>query len=134
MRTQPTGLGSSVGNEHSEVRRDYRRLDARLLAATLRDQLVIQHLQINGFAGTPPTITWKEDTTANAARTGTLLRDLSNAGLEPDDDALYTISEEVGFSVRRSTRPAGPFQGMSAAGEVGAGVFFRRERHRGRID
>ena len=41
-----------------------------------------------------------------SAATGTILTSLSQAGLEPTDDALPIISEKVGFTVQRQSAPA----------------------------
>lgn len=98
---QATGLGSGVSDTHEIVRGDIRRLDARLLGETLRDQLVEQWLRVNGIAGMPPTLIWAQDTTAAAERLGTILANLANANLQPAQAALPTISESLGFEIER---------------------------------
>lgn len=124
---QSTGLGSGVANEHGAVRRDIRRYDALALGKTIRSQLVLPWMRYNAIPGRPPTIIWAEDTSEDAKRTGELLGALNTAGLEPVDDALPLISEKIGFGIQRKPQIAQPAI-LSAAQEVGATAFFRRER------
>lgn len=105
---QATGMGSGVAKGQESVRNDFKQLDCRLLAETLEDQLFGQVLKINGVAGRVPRIGWGGESAEEAKATGELLGNLSQAGLEADDAALETISDRVGFGVRRSARPAMP--------------------------
>ena len=99
----PTGeLGGGTANLQGEVRDDIRKADARALAATLRDQLFRQLLAINGRGGHAPRILFGSDSSAELSVSLSLLARLREAGLEPDDDALNTIAERVGFGIRRA--------------------------------
>jgi len=105
----PTGMNSGVANIHGEVRRDIRRLDGILLGHTIRLHLVKQWMQINNIPGEAPIIVWSEDTTEEVAALGTLIKNLYEAGIETEDDALYTIGEKLGFPVRRRQQLSNPF-------------------------
>ena len=126
----PTGeIGSGTASLQSDVRDDIRRLDAQMLADTLRDQLFIQLCAINRLPGRAPYIVWGAASTAELRAKADLLGSLRNAGLEIDDPSIEPLSDEIGFGLRRApaTTPAGPSL-FSAAREVGADrVFFRRE-------
>ncbi len=123
----PTGLGSGTADLQGDVRSDIRRFDARCLGETLRNQLVTQWLDLNGYTGRPPTITFAEDTTEEVKRTADLLQSLAAAGIEPTDDALTPLSERLGFPIQR--KAAAPAYSPFAAEGVGdSRAFFRRER------
>lgn len=98
---QPTGMNSGVSDAQETVRGDIRRLDARLLGETIRDQLAEQWLRVNGFTGMPPTIIWAKDTSEAAVRFGTLLVTLKDAGFRPTEAAGPNVSEKVGLEVER---------------------------------
>ena len=52
---------------------------------------------------------------AEQKATLTLIGKLHEAGLEPDDDALDTISERIGFGIRRAAPPPSPMLPFSAS-------------------
>lgn len=104
---EATGLGSGTASLQGAVKDDIRKKDARLLALTLRNQLFGQYCQINGISALPPIIVFGSDSVLELAGLVDLMTSLGNAGLEPDDDALDTISERIGFRVRRKAAPAG---------------------------
>ena len=129
----PTGIGQGASEIQNEVRQDIRRFDARRLAATLREQIALPWLRLNGYAGHAPTITFAEDTSKETARTAEVLGKLSAAGLEPTDDALPEISERIGFAIqRKSAAPAAPATlsalGVADASPFRGSPFYRRER------
>ncbi|MBQ6104127.1 MAG: DUF935 family protein [Kiritimatiellae bacterium] len=106
---QATGLGSGTANLQGAVKDDIRKKDARLLALTVRNQLLSQYCIVNGMPGPAPLVVFGSDSAAEMAALVGLLASLGQAGLEPDDDALDTISERVGFHVRRkASAPAFP--------------------------
>ena len=113
-----TGMGSGIAALQGEVRQDKRKSDAAGLAETLRYQLFESFLRINGFRGTPPKLTFGSDSVNESEATGTILTSLSQAGLEPTDDALPIISEKVGFQVQRQAAPVAP-----SPGEFGRPAF-----------
>jgi len=98
---QSTGLGSSVGKGQENVRQDIRQFDSVLLAATLRDQLFKQYLQINGVKGGCPSATWGSDSSDELSTVGTLLKSLKDSGLIITDDGLVTLNKRLGFTVER---------------------------------
>lgn len=102
----PTGeLGGGTANLQGEVREDIRKADAKSLAATFRTQLFDQILSINGKAGRSPKILFGSESTAELSESLALIGKLKEAGLEPDDDALNTLSERLGFGIRRAAVP-----------------------------
>jgi hypothetical protein len=107
-----TGLGSGVAALQGEVRQDKRKSDAAGLAETLRYQLFDPYLRINGLKGTAPKLVFGSDSVNESEATGKILTSLSQAGLEPTDDALPVIGEKIGFTVQRSTAPVMPPPGV----------------------
>jgi phage gp29-like protein len=101
-----TGLGSGVSNQHEAVRQDLRQFDGKMLGETLRDQLFRPLLLINGFTGKPPRAVWGGMSSDDQTALGGLLSDLSQAGIEPTDDSLETLGEQLGFPLQRKAAPA----------------------------
>lgn len=102
----PTGeLGGGTANLQGEVRDDIRRADAKALAATFRGQLFEQLLAVNGRTGHAPRILFGSESSAELSASLSLIEKLHTAGLEPDDDALTTLSERIGFGIRRAAVP-----------------------------
>ncbi len=101
--SESTGLGSGVSQQHEEVRQDIRKFDAKMLSATLRDQLFTQFCQINRIRGAVPTMIWGSDTDDEIKSTVDLLNSLSGTELELTDEAISTISIRTGLSLRRRT-------------------------------
>ena len=105
----PTGeLGGGTANLQGEVRDDIRKADAKSLTATLRSQLFDQLLAINGQPGRAPKILFGSESVREQSATLTVIGKLHEAGLEPDDDALDTLSERIGFGIRRVAVPQSP--------------------------
>ena len=102
---QATGLGSGVANLQGEVLESYRQLDKRMIGGTIRRQLFEQFLTINGLPGRC-NIVWGGESPVEIASTADLIAKLSQAQLEPDDEALETISERIGFKLQRRAMPS----------------------------
>jgi phage gp29-like protein len=103
-----SGLGSSgVAKQRETVRQDIRQFDGKMLAETLRDQLFRQLLDINGLPGSVKVsfggLSPDEQTTF-----GELVLKLTQAGLEPTDKGVDTISEQVGIPLQRKAPPEPP--------------------------
>ena len=112
----PTGeLGGGTANLQGEVRDDIRKADAKALSATFRSQLFDQLLAINGRTGHAPKILFGSESIAEQKATLSLIKDLHEAGLEPDDAALDTISERIGFGIRRVAVPQSPMIPFTAS-------------------
>lgn len=127
--TSATGMGDGTADLQGEVREDIRKFDARVLGDTLRSQLVDQWLEVNGYTGNAPTITFAGDASAEIARTATIVQTLASAGLEPTDDGVATVGERVGIPLQRRGGIAAqpPLSSLSAAdSEDAASPFFRR--------
>jgi phage gp29-like protein len=114
-----TGLGSGVASIQSEVRDDIRQFDALMLLETIKQQIVDQLLEINGFSG-DVTLTWGSASLAELRNRVGLLKDLFTAGLVPTVDSLAKISSQLGFSVERQT------QSPSAVPLSADTLFYRR--------
>lgn len=97
---QATGMGSGVAKGHSDVRNDIRQFDAVILGQTLRDHLIKQWLAINGIPGRAPRITWASE---YVEVDGPLIGSLTQSGLELTDSGIETLSDRLGFELRRST-------------------------------
>lgn len=114
---QATGMGSGVAKGQSDVRNDIRQFDATILAQTLRDQLIKQWMQINGLAGRAPRIVWASEAIEVS---GPLLGSLVGAGLEVTDSGIETLSDRLGFELRRASAPSGPRVTPPTPAEVAA--------------
>lgn len=105
--SQPTGIGSGASPLHGQVRDDLRAMDAKLLAQTLRSQLLAQYLAINNIPGRVPKIIFGSDSSAETTATMELVSKAYTAGLEPTDDGITVLSERSGISFqRRAAAPA----------------------------
>lgn len=113
---QPTGLGNGATPLQGDVRDDIRKADGRMLATTLRTQLLSQFCRINGITGRPPLIIFGSDSAREMAAVISTVQALGAAGLEPDDDALPALAERIGYGIRRKVSGAvmPPFPGLSA--------------------
>lgn len=100
----PTGMGSGVAKLQSDVREDIRAFDQIKLAETLGRQLFDPFLRLNGLTGRVK-IVWGGLDSEEAKEVSDLLVSLSNAGLEPTDEAIPTLSERVGFQLQRKAPP-----------------------------
>lgn len=103
-----TALGSAVPKNQQVTKQDKRASDSRRLGDCMRWQLFEQFLAINGLKGRVPRVVRASDAPDQSKETGELLSSLSNAGLEPEDEALTHISERVGFQVRRKEAEPAP--------------------------
>lgn len=100
-----TGLGSGVANLHGEVRQDIRLFDMRKLSETLKNQLFRPYLRMNGYRGSPPSILWGGEKEGDAQSLSDSVSKFALGGLEPDDDGIATISQRVGYGLRRKPMP-----------------------------
>lgn len=110
----PQGLGNGASDLQGEVRDDVRKADARRLSITIRAKLFEPFCQINGIGGRAPLVVFGSDSTAEMHALVSLVESLGKSGFEPDDDGLDTISERVGFRLRRKSVPS-PFSPFAAA-------------------
>lgn len=118
---QPTGLGSGVAKLQGEVREDIRAFDQIKLAETLHRQLFDPFLRMNGLNGRVK-IVWGGLSADEAEGTATMLQTLANAGLEPTDEAIPTISERVGFQLQRKAPPEPQAMPGAGGGAFGRGL------------
>lgn len=116
----PTGIGGGASGLQSEVRDDIRQADARMLSRTIRNQLFTQLCAVNGLAADAPKITFGSESASEIKHIVSGVKDLYEAGLEPDDDGLSTIQERVGFGIRRRSQPSpvSPFSAAALSADV----------------
>ena len=113
--TKPTGeLGSGTASLQGEVRDDLRKMDARMLSMTIRNSLFLTLCRINLIRAQPPIIVFGSDSGSELASLMGLIKALSDAGFEPDDDGMDTLRERLGFGIRRKQGPHGmaPFHAV----------------------
>ncbi len=117
----PTGMGSGVANLQGDVREDIRAFDQIKLAETLTRQLFNDFLRINGMPGRVK-IVWGGLDSTEAKEVADLLVSLSNASLEPTDDAIPVLSERVGFQLQRKAPPEPQAMPGAGGGAFGRGL------------
>jgi phage gp29-like protein len=109
---QSTGLGSSVGKLHSDVREDIRQWDQVKLGETVRKQIFEPFLRMNGLKGAAPTPAWGGLSEDQAQVFAVTLNTLKQAGFEPTEEAIPTVSDRMGFPVQRVAPPPPMFPPM----------------------
>lgn len=129
--SKATGLGSGVANQHGKVRDDIRQFDAGKIAETLENQLCSQFLSINGLAGRVKLV-WGAVSEEEKKALGELLTNLKGAGLEPADEALEDLSEQIGFPIQRCAPPPAMALHALAANGVLSDVIIDRVAEAGR--
>lgn len=95
------GLGNGGSELHGQVREDIRQFDAVMLLETINDQLVKQLLVVNNMAGQPPSINWGSASNAELKAKVGIVKELYLAGVELADESYKTLSEELGFAIKR---------------------------------
>ena len=106
------GLSNSGNKQHESVRQDIRQYDQMILSLTIEQQLFRPYLDINGFTGATPRLIWGGVSNEEQAALGDMVLKFAQAGLEPTDDGISTLSERVAFPLQRKAVPAlvpGPF-------------------------
>ncbi|NBW10999.1 MAG: DUF935 family protein [Caulobacteraceae bacterium] len=98
---QSTGLGSGTSKLQGDVRQDIRQWDALKLSATLRAQLFVPFLTLNGIAGQAPAIAWGAEDTGDVLGTADAVSKLKSAGIIVAQQGLETLSKRVGLPLER---------------------------------
>lgn len=98
---QASGLGSGNAQLHGEVRDDYRTFDQIKLGETIERQLFEPFLRINGLRGAVPRIIWGGVSPEEVTYLADQLVKLSQAGLEPSDEAVEGLQDRFGFGIQR---------------------------------
>lgn len=98
---QSTGLGSGTSSLQGDVRQDIRQWDATKLGATLRDQLFVPFLRLNGLRGNAPSIFWGAEDTGDVVETADAVSKLKSAGIVVAEKGLETLSKRVGLPLER---------------------------------
>lgn len=115
------GLNNSGNKQHESVRQDIRQYDQMILALTIEKQLIRPYLDINGFYGATPRMTWGGVSVEEQQALGDLLQSLAQAGMEPTDEGLQTLSERIAIPLQRRAIPAPAPGGFSAPLALTAG-------------
>jgi hypothetical protein len=99
-----TGLGSGMAAQAEEVREDIRQNDTMKLADTLRKQLFIPYLRLNGYRGSCSSY-WGGMREGAANSFATTLQNLGTGGYELTDEALTVASNKFGYTIQRREMP-----------------------------
>lgn len=99
-------LGGGTANLQAESKASLSAFDAVLLSDTLRDQLLAAVCSFGRQPGRVPYLTWGTLSQSELKSRADLLVSLRSAGLEPDDEGLEGISDDIGFGLRRSLAPS----------------------------
>lgn len=119
---KPTGLGSGVANMQENVREDIRMFDQQKLGETIEKQAIQRFLDVNGLRGSVRLV-WGGLSDDDAAKFADVVLKLSQAGWEPDEEAVTeTLPQRLGFNVRRKEAPAGAGDAAPGMGELGDGT------------
>lgn len=110
---QPTGLGAGTSNLQGEVREDIREWDELKLCETLREQLFVPFLRINGLPGNC-SIQWGGKKAIDAKTIADALAALKNAGLRLAEDGLDELSQIFSLPIERDEAPIAPPPGLAA--------------------
>lgn len=100
------GTPGKLGNEdqQEQVRQDIRQFDARRLGHTLRTQLFLPLIKLNGWGGRAPLIAWGGESAADLQALGAILPSLDGAGVELTDDGIETLSNRTGLGLQRKAK------------------------------
>lgn len=98
---QNLGLGGGQGDAQSEVRDDIRKFDSRMLAQTIRTQVLAPLWRVNAWTSPMPDVSFGGESAEDQAVTGDILRSLGAAGLRVTDDGIDTLTKKIGFSIER---------------------------------
>ena len=100
------GLSNGGNKQHESVRQDIRQYDQFILSLTLEQQLFRPYLDINGFTGATPRLIWGGVSSEEQSSLGDMVLKFAQAGLEPTDGGISTISERIAFPLQRKAMPA----------------------------
>lgn len=129
---QNLGLGGGQAGVQSEVRDDIRKLDAFLLANTIRTRILLPLWRLNGWTVPVPSVGFGGESTEDQAVTGELIAGLHTAGIQVTSEGLQTLSKRFGLPLER-LRDSEPLALSAAApGEINLipAASRRHERQR----
>ncbi len=96
-----TGMGSGVSELQGEVRDDFRSADTTKLADTLRRQLFMPYLQLNGLTGRAPHIFWGGFRAQQGLQFAQTLASLNTAGVRLTDNGLRHVNDKYGVEFEK---------------------------------
>lgn len=100
------GIGGGQGKGQADVRDDIRRFDSTLLSHTIKTQILAPLWQLNGWEMPLPNVTFGAVSEEKGELTGATILALAQAGWEPTDEGVATISSKIGVSLQRiSAKP-----------------------------
>jgi len=110
---QAGGLGGSQAQVQENVRGDIEAWDITALAETVKTQIIAPFLRFNGIVGDAE-LAIATATGAEMETQSRFLTAASQAGLEPTDEGIATLSKSSGIPLQRQTSPATPPISLSA--------------------
>lgn len=129
VSAQAGGLGGAQAEVQQNTLGDIEAWDLTMLAATVNAYIIKPFLKINGYSGTA-VLQVATDTSAELATKADFLKAAVEAGLEPTDEAIASLSKASGIQLRRKTAPALPFTlaALAAAPESAEAIARRYGR------
>lgn len=126
ISAQAGGLGGAQAEVQQNTLGDIEAWDIQMLAATVNNFIIKPFLQINGLSGSA-VLQVATDTSAELASKSAFLKAATEAGLEPTDEAIVSLSKASGIQLRRRAMPA-PFAlaALAAASPESAEAIARR--------
>lgn len=110
---QRKSSGGDKGSEklQSDVRDDLAQYDKQMLNTVLRQQLFQPFLRLNGFSGQAPRIVFGGHDPAGLQMKTQAIGTLFGAGMEPTDEGMETLSQEIGVDLQRAPVQSTPVNG-----------------------
>lgn len=112
---QRKGGGMNSGQEklQSEVRDDLAVYDKQTIGTCLRKQLFAPFLKWNGLKGQPPRIVFGGHDPGDLQQKTQAIGTLFGAGMQPTDDGMNVLSEELGIELERAPVESIPKNGQT---------------------
>jgi hypothetical protein len=100
-----SGMNSDVASEAAQVSEDYRRLDEKMMAHTLRTQIFQWFLDLNGLSGRPPLISWGGASEEESTEILTQVKLAKDAGLQLTEEGLENVNDRTGLDFEIAPEP-----------------------------
>lgn len=103
---QNLGLGGGQASAQSAVRDDVRQFDAKMLAHTIKTQILAPLWTLNGWTTPIPNVGFGGESTEDQTVTSEILKALPVAGLRITDEGIETITKKFGIGIERDAGAA----------------------------
>ncbi len=110
-----SGGGLNSGGQASvqaDVREDIRQFDEKMLASTIRTQLLIPLFRLNAWPEIIPNLNWGAEDNQTIGALSEAVAKLTSAGMELTDDGIEILNKTMGLPFRRAVLAA-PSPGLS---------------------